>query len=538
MLNKYRLLLAITVSSFLNLFVYFLRRLPLIGRRIPESLYSRIGLKRKASLLVMILGLVWNIGKQLAYVGLLVYWPAAAASSQQAGSETLPLFLSILLVLSFVSAPFWNARVMETKRSKYVAVKLIRIPSTIYMKTTLSERYVLFFLSFLIAFMVFIPMAGGTLLDGLFAALALTAWRGFAEYMHLLLFERTGVILIKNNVLVWLVLIIGTALAYAPLLLGWKLTYGSILLQVPFVLVTAALGAWSAMKLARYPRYAEAVDATVKRDDPLLHLGQMITDAKKADVSTKAKDYAALESESSPGAPGGTALRRKGYARLDALFFRRHRRLVRKPLLQRLAIIGGVGAAACAVLAVKGPPSGLTLSSLVPFLPFALYTLALGEKFCRVLFYNCDRPLMRYSFYRQGAQQHFFIRLLRLSGMNLLVGAALAAVLTVIAAVAGWPLGSAQLLPLWLISLSLALLFSVHHLLLYYLLQPYTDEMDAKNPLFNILHLALGSLSWLTLFFRPLPELIAGVSLILAALYLAAAAVLIPRYSAHTFKHK
>lgn len=541
MLNRHRLLFAISVSSFINLFIYFLSRLPLIGRWIPNSLYSRIGVKRKASFIVLLLSLVWSVFKQLFYIGVLVYWPAIIARDTLPGAEALPYFMTLLLIFSFLAAPIWNARVMETKRSKYVAVKLIRIPSTVYMKATLAQRYFLFLVSFLVALMIFIPMAGGTLLDGFFAALAITAWRGFAEYMHLLLFERTGIILIKKNLLIWLVWLGSITLAYGPLLIGWPLAYGSFLLSIPFVVVVTVLGVWAGVKLARYPRYAEAVDASVKRDDPLLHFGQMMTDAKKADVSTRDKDYADLDTASVPGAldsTDSTGNRRQGYARLDALFFKRHRRLMRKPLLMRLAIIGGVGAAACVALALQGPPAGWTLANLFPFLPFALYTTAIGEKFCRVLFYNCDRPLMRYSFYRHGARKHFSIRLFRLIGMNMLVGAALATVLILIAYFAGWPLASAHLLPLLLIIISLALLLSIHHLLLYYLLQPYTNEMDAKNPFFTILHLVLGSLSWVTLLIQPQPMTIAAVSLILAAAYVVAAAVLIPRYSARTFKLK
>lgn len=532
MVSGYRLVMAIMVSSFLNRLVYYLQRLPFVGRFFPDTLYASVGWKRGLSAAVIVLGVLSTAAVHLGYVGLLVYWPATTAA------EPLPAFLTMLAALSFVAAPVWNARVLETKRSKFVAVKLMRIPSGAYVRGMLTHRYTVFLLASLLALIVFVPLAGGTLLAGALAAIAMTGWRVFAEYMHLLLFRRTGIILVKKNAIVWISLLAGAALAYGPLLLDGPIPNGRLLLSLPFELLAAALGLFAAVRLARYPQYAEAVDAAVKRDDPLLNLGQLMTDARKADVAMKAGDFKDVHAADAERASSNGAARQQGYARLNALFFRRHRRLVRKPLLNRLAIIAGAGVLACAGLAAAGAPAGWSLHTVLPYLPFALFSLSNGERLCRALFYNCDMPLMRYPFYREAAGKHFVLRLRRLGAMNLMIGAALAAMLTAAAAVAGWPLTADHLVPLWTTALALACSFSIHHLLMYYLLQPYSAEMNAKNPLFHMLNMVLSATCWITIILRPHPAAIAIGALALCVLYMLASATLVNRYAPRTFRMK
>ncbi|MGO4375664.1 hypothetical protein AB4Z21_33925, partial [Paenibacillus sp. MCAF20] len=133
MLKAYRLLLDVSVSSFLNRTVYYLRRLPLVGRAIPESLYGSLEWKRAIAWLVLIAQLLWAVLNKGIYLGLMAFMPAMAINERNPELHSLELFLAILLPLSFLTASIWNARVLEPKRDKYVAVKLLRISATAYM---------------------------------------------------------------------------------------------------------------------------------------------------------------------------------------------------------------------------------------------------------------------------------------------------------------------------------------------------------------------------------------------------------------------
>ncbi|OXM14666.1 hypothetical protein [Paenibacillus herberti] len=536
MVSTYRILLAIQVSSFVNRLIYYIRRIPWIGKLLlPDTLYARTGLKKAASIAVFILGLFWAIANKFIYLGFVALYPVYELSDKGSLNDSLPLFLNILLPLSFGMGCIWNARVLETKRDKYIAVKLMRVRADRYMKATLTYRYVLFFISFLIALLVFIPLFGGTSLEALLVALSITMWRLVCEYGHLKLFERTGIVLIKNNAIVWLSIAAGGIAAYVPALLGNTHAYGSILVSLPAVAVVTVLGVAAAVLMFRYKLYLRAVNAATKRDDPLLNLGKMISDAQRADVESKAGDF----DTETVVLQNGKASRRQGHDFLNELFFTRHRRLIRKPLLARLAIIGGAGAVGSVVMASLGlETEGWSLAVAAVFLPVLMFQLTVGDRLCRALFYNCDMPLMRYSFYREAAWRHFRIRLLRLCGMNLITGAALAAASTIVAFAAGMSLSTNELLLLWALILILSLLFSVHHLALYYLLQPYTTEMNSKNPLFFGAIMVVSAACWIPIILQPsLLSMTVGAAIVLVV-YLLVAGILVRRIGPRTFRVK
>lgn len=52
--------------------------------------------------------------------------------------EPLPAFMTMLAAFSFLAAPVWNARVLETKRSKFMAGKLIRVLPQVYVRGMLA----------------------------------------------------------------------------------------------------------------------------------------------------------------------------------------------------------------------------------------------------------------------------------------------------------------------------------------------------------------------------------------------------------------
>lgn len=191
---------------------------------------------------------------------------------------------------------------------------------------------------------------------------------------------------------------------------------------------------------------------------------------------------------------------------MHSVFVKRHRGLVAAPFHKRLVIISIIGVLlALSSLFYKESLNVTQLERYVSFIILAMFQLTMGNQWCRALFRHCDLPLMRYSFYRKDALQHFRLRLRWLLGRNILIGGSLAAVLSVFILIVAEGRFHPILLPIWLLTLALAVIFTVHHLLLYYLLQPYTPDMTTGNPWFTLLN-SLGSIGFLAAFLlRPTP---------------------------------
>ncbi|WP_127585388.1 hypothetical protein [Paenibacillus koleovorans] len=534
MLRTFSTLLAIRTSSTANRLIFYAQKLPLIGGRIPGTLYSNLAGKKVISILATILTLLWGLLSKLAYTGLLVYLPAVGLSGLLSQEDQLQLFLHIFLLLSFGVAGITTATMLEPKREKFIAVKLMRMLPAVYMRTTLGYRYTTYLIFYIPALMIFLPLLGASFLQALTLAVSVTLWRVWCEYLHLKLFEKTGMVLIKNNLLVWLAIGLGYAAAYAPLVLDWTPNTGAVLFGLPTFLVISALGLVAAVLLNNYSNYRTVVEAATKRDDPLLDIGRMMTEAQKTAVRPKEMD----DMQVAPQA--NMSQSREGYAYLNALFFSRHRSLITQPVYKRLAIIGGLGAVGAALAAMDSPYVAFLTSSLdkvLLYLAMVVNVLSVGERACRALFYNCDLSLMRYSFYRGAAHRHFRIRLFRIAGLNLAIAAAMGAALSLIAWAAGGVVVQ-ELLLIWVSLAALSFFFSVHHLLMYYLLQPYSTELNMKNPFFFVVSMGVMLVCWVGVVVQPSSLSYAIAVLAVTAIYFVAALALVRRFGPRTFRVK
>ncbi|MDF2662406.1 MAG: hypothetical protein K0Q94_5197 [Paenibacillus sp.] len=535
MLTTIKTLMAIRMSSSANRLLYYARKLPVLGDRIPDSFFASRKAKQAVTVFALLLVVLWGFVSKLGYLGLLVYLPVVWINGPLPADERLRLFLHVFLLLSFVVAGVTSASVLEPKREKYVAVKLMRMAPAAYMKATMSYRYVTFFLYYVPALLIFAVPLGLSVPQTLGLAISVTMWRVLCEYAHLLLFEKTRTVLIKHNPIVWTTIILGYAAAYAPLLLQWTPWSGLPLLAWPLVATIAAAGFYAAVKLSRYIGYRPAVDAATNRDDPLLNLGQLMADAQKNSVQTKETDFVLTPEQADKY--GG----KEGYTYLNALFFARHRSLIIQPVQKRLLYIA-VAAVAGSILAASGDgPSaaffGAGLGAALPFLVLLLNFLSIGDRACRALFYHCDISLLRYSYYRKAAYDHFRIRLYRIAGLNAAIAAALGAALSLIAFVSGGASGL-DLILMWLCVLALALFFSVHYLFMYYIFQPYTTELHAKNPFYHLINLIVSFACGISIIAKAPPLPFASVILSITLLYAAIALLLVRRYGHRTFRVK
>ncbi|MDQ6421285.1 hypothetical protein RB620_17815 [Paenibacillus sp. LHD-117] len=442
--------------------------------------------------------------------------------------------MHIFLLLSFVVAGVASITVLETKREKYIAVKLMRMKPAAYMQASLGYRYVSYFIYYIPAMLLFTSLLNVPVLQGMALAVSVTLWRVVCEYLHLKLFQQRGIVLIKINAVVWLAIGLGYGAAYAPIVLNWIPSSGELLLLWPVTMLIAVLGAIAAVQLKRYSDYRTAVEAATKRDDPLLDLGRMFTKANKTQVKSKDMDYTSMVGQTNQFKS------REGYAYLNALFFARHRSLIVRPLWNRLAIIGAIGVIGVAFSVIE-PERASSLaenwSMGIPYLIWIMNFLSIGERACKAIFYNCDLSLMRYSFYRNAAHRHFRQRLYRICGHNLTLAAGVGAALTGFALAAGG-VSSGELLLALVCVFALSVFFSIHHLFMYYILQPYSTELNMKNPFFFMINIVVSLAFVLALILEVDTTALAVAIVSLTAVYYMTALILVKRWGPRTFRVK
>jgi hypothetical protein len=266
-------------------------------------------------------------------------------------------------------------------------------------------------------------------------------------------------------------------------------------------------------------------------------MNRMMKEARVADVQTKEKDFSSEELK-------GQAFQGKtGYAYLNAIFFSRHKRFLIQPIQRRLIIIGVLFFVGLLIMLISPETSSKVTTYLLGGLPFFVFIMnytSIGERVCKAMFYNCDQSLLRYGFYREQAAilDNFKIRLIKLSGFNLIPALAICLACTLLFLISGEDWGLRDALTFWVTILCLSLFFSVHHLFMYYIFQPYSTELNMKNPFFFIVNSIVVGLSAACIGFPKGSSVFTLVVLVGTIAYMVIALTLVYKYSSRTFRVK
>jgi hypothetical protein len=310
------------------------------------------------------------------------------------------------------------------------------------------------------------------------------------------------------------------------------------LFSSPCLLAFLALSGLCVYALVKSDHYRQIAAATLKAADFLLDATEMMRDALFSGVAIREKEFSETDLKSNKYE------NKRGYAFLNALFFERHRRLLIRPVLIRLGIVAVIFLAVVVGLNLfpgfAEKLDGSSIDNALPGFVLVMYFASIGDQVCKAMFYNCDISLLRYSFYRnkEAVLLNFRIRLLRITGLNFIIAAAISAAVVGLAIIAGvsWP--PANMLFFVLSILFLSLFFSVHYLFLYYVFQPYTAELGMKNPFFGVINTAVYAVCFLCLQIKSAPSYFALIVLSSTFVYIAAALIIVYQYAPQTFRVK
>ena len=234
-----------------------------------------------------------------------------------------------------------------------------------------------------------------------------------------------------------------------------------------------------------------------------------------------------------------------GYRFLNELFLARHK----KVFLTRMIVT-----TACVVVAIVligvflryelkiGMPSESIVRYIFSKHPgafiFLLYCINTGSYMAHAMYANCDASLLSFGFYKtpKALRKMFRLRTVSVVKYNLLPAAIFAVFTVVVLAFTG---GEEYLFQyLWnilLIFLSVVF-FSVRHLALYYLMQPYSEEMTLKSWWYSFLSFLMGGFCMLIMILPLSARVLVLAGLVLTALYIFLSDLLVYKLSPRTFR--
>lgn len=507
-----------------NNILYALKQIPLVGRILPETLYQEPGLK----ILANIISVLWEIFAALIGKGA-YFLILLGAAALYPSPEKRALFL-YLMVICTVLGGFMNTYMFNPTKDKYYALILLRMDARSY--TLVNYGYALIKLA--AAYLLFGLLTGGLVDLPVWQRVLLPLFavgvKLFAAAYMLRDYEKTGNASNENKVgpLYWAALFLGLAAAFGLPAIGIFLPETASLI---FMGLGVALGAFSAGRILRFALYREMYQEL---------LGDWMDQMDKGGAS-KTASAARKQSEKAISADTGITSSRNGFEYLNELFIKRHQRILWRAA-EKIAFVCLILVLAALIALslypeVKAVVNELTMQFL-PYFVFILYAINRGTGFTQALFINCDSSLLTYSFYKKPGQilKLFRIRLREIIKINLLPAFVIGAGLAVLLFASGGTDNPVNYAVLVVSVLCMSVFFSVHYLMIYYLLQPYTAGAEMKSGTYKIVMTVTYFVCYLMMRVQ-MPTLIFGLmTIVFCVAYSVIACVVVYRMAPKTFK--
>ena len=253
------------------------------------------------------------------------------------------------------------------------------------------------------------------------------------------------------------------------------------------------------------------------------------------------KKAAKTSSEKSISADTSITSRKEGFAYLNELFIKRHRKILWRSTLR---IAGVCAALVCGVQllmmiqpGVKSDINQMVMTWL-PYFTFILYLLNRGTGFTRALFMNCDHSLLTYSFFKRPdfVLKLFKIRLWEIMKINAVPALVIGGGLCLTLYASGGTKNPLDYGVLVVSILAMSVFFSIHYLTVYYLLQPYTAGTEMKSGTYRIV-MILTYIACYAMMNLRLPILVfGGACIAFCVLYSMVACILVYKLAPQTFR--
>ena len=474
-----------------NVLLYYVRKLPLVGEKIPYRLYGETDIKKAIGAIPVVFSVIGAFVGTFLYFLLMIKLPANWIQGfwEKEGIfvDQKAVMVYLFLIFSFLPGSFLVSNLTEGAKKDYVLLHVMRIPAAQHYRSKMVLKGVKDTICFLVPLLWF----GFGAESALFVvSLFFTRYIGHAGILqHYRHSEKKGKKVFwkslgKTFLMFGIILALGYGVAAAvPRLFFDRYVMAEVVVFLSFTLV----GMFCFSKVWKYGGYTIFAKKMVSLKD-FLEQDDAVKEARAADVQIQDKDISKEELRSRKYEE------KEGYDYLNAIFFERHKRIVSRAVKSRIIIILAVGLIGAVALLFVGEQMKQktfeAMTQMMPVMVFVMYLESTGGRICKAMFFNCDISLLKYGYYREADAilKNFKIRLRKLLMLDAVPAAIICGMRLLWTLLCGEILAVWKVIPLMAGSLLLSAFFCLFHLFMYYITQPYTEEKTVKSPIFSVVN--------------------------------------------------
>ena len=230
-----------------------------------------------------------------------------------------------------------------------------------------------------------------------------------------------------------------------------------------------------------------------------------------------------------------------GFAYFHDLFVKRHRKILTEAVKKQSVVIILILLAVIIAIYLNNDFKAKTnelLLSYLPYFVFIMYLLNRGTTVTQAMFMNCDHSMLTYRIYRtpKVILGIFKERLKTLIKINCLPAFLVGGGLALLLYISGGTDNILNYLSLFLSIIAMSIFFSVHYLVMYYLLQPYNVNTEMKSSTYRVVQAITYLVSYYMIKLK-LPTLSFGIAMVIFCIsYSLISLIIAYKYAPKTFK--
>lgn len=518
MFKTFFLSLKIDYFSAINSFLYSFGKIKFLDRLL-HSFYQKSGFKIFLSILSSILTLLSSVLSEAIYL-FLIYSMSHYLSKEQ----TFPTFLHIYFVFTMIGM-FIHTSLLNIGNKHYTSICLLSMDAKDYLLSHLFyHNFIHSFIQVVLLSRMIPNLHGNSFFILLLPILSFLS-KIVGEMINLKYYSRSKIKITENYFLYFSIVISLCLVSFLPCFsLSIPSDFYTVITFFFFLLFL-----YSLFYLFSYRDYKTVVKE-------ILHTRVLSTNH-----SFHTKDLVQIR-EKEKEISKDKLNHKKGYDRLNAIFFERHKNILLNSSIKIsvfLIILGIIG-----IFYLKNNPEMIGKVSFffhhyLGIFIFFMYFINRGGIITQAMFMNCDHAMLRYNFYRnpEVTISMYQKRVKTVTWINL-IPAFVIGILLVLYGSFFTDFSSLSLLSLFLSSFVLSIFFSIFYLVTYYLFQPYNEEFRMVSFSYSLSHFMTYIVCFLLI---KIPISIEGLligSSIFTALIILLSNYLIKNKSFYTFRIK
>ena len=455
-----------------NSIIYSLKQLPLIKRILPNGLYKSKGLKIFAG----IISILWEIIN--IFIGKIIYIVAmifmALSWYKTNNADT---FIHIFIFLTLAGG-LVNTYMLNPTKDKYYAIILMNINAREYGLSNYYYQLIKLIVGFLPFTILFGMIAGVPLWVQIAIPFFVLAIKLIVMNYSIYKFKKTNKASNENllNKFSWGFIGICLLLAYG--LPAINITINQTIFLYIFILAII-LGIVSLVKIHNFKDYRRMYKQILTESNVYVQ--------EKATGTQAMKDNSLRQIELDKNYTSN----KSGFAYFHDLFVKRHRKILTTAVKKQSVVILLIIIAMIIGIQINNDFKVKTNEILLVYLPyfvFIMYCINRSSSVTQAMFMNCDHSMLTYRIYRtpKVILGIFKERLKTLITINLLPAVLMGGGLALLLYLSGGTDNPINYAIQFVSIIAMSIFFSVHYLVMYYLLQPYNVNTEMKSSTYKV----------------------------------------------------